>query len=90
MGINGKITFFPDCFLATKLLIAVDSDKVQRVINKLKVGSTNIYRPIPASPTLLVKNILITIAKILVINPPNIKISVDLINLFFIIKYMFL
>ena len=36
----------------------------------------------------VVKNIFITIPSILVIKPPIINIIVDLINLFFILKYM--
>ena len=42
----------------------------------------------PSFPIVLVNTILINIPKILVINPPIINIIVDLINLFFILKYM--
>ena len=78
-------------FSLTSFDIEVGRPKVDKVINKLKVGRTNIYSPIPSVDTTLVKTILITILNILVINPPIIKIIVDLINLLFIvspIKYM--
>ena len=77
--------FFSD----TNLVIATGTPRLHRVINRLKVGRTSIYRLIPSVPILLVRAILIIIPRILVINPPIIKIIVDLINLlFFIIKYM--
>ena len=61
-----------------------------KVINRLKVGIINMYKPIPLSPILLVKKILIIISINLVMAPPIIKIKVDFINLLFIVKYMFL
>ena len=76
--------FFSD----TNLVIAVGTPKLHSVIKRLKVGRTNIYSPIPSVDTVLVKTILIIIPRILVINPPIIRIIVDLINLFFIIIYM--
>ena len=78
-------------FSLTSFDIEVGRPNVDKVINKLKVGITNIYCPIPSVDTTLVKTILITILSILVIKPPIIKIIVDLINLLFTlspIKYM--
>ena len=78
-------------FSLTSLEIEVGSPKVDKVINKLNVGRTNIYSPIPSVDTTLVKTILITILSILVMSPPIIKIIVDLINLLFTVsplKYM--
>ena len=76
-------------WVAVTLLIEVDKDIVQRVMNKLNVGNTNIYRPMPSSLILLVKNIFKIMARALVTAPPIIKIIVDFINLFFIVNYMF-
>ena len=44
--------------------------------------------PIPLVEMVRVKIILINIPNILLIKPPTIRIMVDLIKLFFIIKYM--
>ena len=44
--------------------------------------------PIPLVEIVLVKVIFIIMPKILLMNPPMIKIIVDLIKLFFIIQYM--
>ena len=88
-GIIDNITFLLLLFSATNLLIEVDKDKVDNVINKLKVGSTNIYKDTTLVPIFLVSTIFIIIENILVNNPPIIKIKVDLINLLFIIDYMF-
>ncbi len=88
-GIIDNITVLLLLFSANNLLTEVDRDIVDNVINKLKVGSTNIYRDTPLVPIFLESTILIIIENILVKNPPIIKIKVDLINLLFIIKYMF-
>lgn len=63
--------------------MAVGSDRVQSVINRLNVGKTKLYSPIPLVPTVLVRAIFIIIDNIFVINPPIIKIIVDFIKLFF-------
>ena len=52
-----------------------------------KVGKIMEYIPIPIVPINLVNTILIIKPSILVINPPTINIIVDLINLFFILKF---
>ena len=71
---------------AITLLMATGRDKVQRVIKRLKVGSINIYIPIPSVPIILVAMILIIIPNNLVNPPPIIRIIVDLINFSFILK----
>ena len=82
-----NINFLLLLFLSlTNLLIALGNPKVDKVINKLKVGRTSIYSPIPSVVTDLVKAILITIDSNLVIKPPITSIIVDLINLFFMIS----
>ena len=88
-GIEENITFLDDLFSAINLPNEVDRDNVDKVINKLNVGNIIIYIPIPSLPILLASAIFITIANNLVIPPPIIRIIVDLINLFFIINYMF-
>ena len=54
------------------------------VIKSIKVGVINIYIPIPSVPKNLFVIILINIPNIFVINPPNNKIIVDFIKVFFI------
>ena len=84
-----KILFsrlFEDKFRVDSIFPLGGRDKV---INKLNVGNIIIYIPIPSLPILLASAIFITIANNLVIPPPIIRIIVDLINLFFIINYMF-
>ena len=55
---------------------------------RLKEGIISIYVPIPSLPNNLVETIFIIMPKTFVTSPPNNKIIVDLINLFFILKYM--
>ena len=74
---------------AIKLLIAKGSPNCANVISSEYVGKIMLYRFIASLDTVLVKIIFITNPNNLVNNAPIIKISVDLINLFFIIKYMF-
>lgn len=71
-------------FSLTSLEIAMGSPREHRVINRLKVGSIREYKPIPSVDMALVRAIFIIIPNTLVIRPPNIKIMVDFINLFFI------
>lgn len=85
IGIIGTIIDLEVLFLSlTNLDIAVGSERVHKVINKLNVGNTKLYNPIPSVPTDLVNAILIIIDSIFVIKPPIINIIVDLIKLFFI------
>lgn len=88
-GIVG-ITIFLLLFLCslTNLDIAIGNPNEDKVINKLKVGNIKEYKPIPSKEIVLVKTILINIPNILVKKPPNINMIIDLIKLFFIIKYM--
>ena len=89
MGMSGKTIFLLFFFLSeTSFVIAVGKPRLHKVIKRLKVGRTNIYRLMPSVLIVLVRAILIIMPSILVINPPIINIIVDLINLFFIVKYM--
>ena len=88
IGMILRIVFLLLILSDINLLIPVDNDNVDNVINKLNVGNIAMYKIVPFSPMLLVKNILIIIANIFVIAPPNIRIMVDLINLFFIVNFM--
>ena len=71
--------------LAVSALIASGKPHVARVINKLYVGITKLYKFIPSLPIILVNIILIIKPKNLVISEPIESIIVFLINLFFII-----
>ena len=86
-GIKGKTIFLLFIlFSLTNFDIAVGSPIEQRVIKRLNVGNIREYVPIPSVFIALVKLIFIIIPNILVMKPPIIKIIVDFINLFFIIK----
>ena len=67
-------------FSLISLLIAGLNPNVHRVINKLNVGSINIYKLIPSSLIVLVNTIFINIPNSFVINPPIINIRVDFIS----------
>ena len=47
MGIKDKTIFLLFPFSEINLLMEVDSDRVDRVMNRLKVGKISIYNPIP-------------------------------------------
>lgn len=78
---NFLLLFF---FSLTSLDTAMGRPRFAIVINRPKVGSTSMYSPNPVGPMFLVRYILITMAIILLIRPPRIRIRVDFINLFFI------
>lgn len=71
-------------FSLTILDMAVGSPREHKVMKRLKVGKTNIYKPIPSVDTTLVNTTLIIIPNILLMKPPIRRIIVDLINLLFI------
>lgn len=84
VGIIDKTNFWLFFFCSlTSLDKEVVTPILPKVIKRTKVGNTNIYKPIPSVPTTLVNIILITIAMILEIKPPIMRMSVDFINLFF-------
>ena len=72
----------------TSLLILVGNPNWLIAINKENVGIIIIYDPIALVGSSLLITILINIPKNFVINPPINNINVDLINIFFILKYM--
>ena len=72
----------------TSLLILVGNPNWLIAISKENVGIIIIYDPIALVGSSLLITILINIPKNFVINPPINNINVDLINIFFILKYM--
>lgn len=89
IGIVDSIILLLLRFSDINLLIPVVIDRVPNVIKRLKVGNIDMYKIVPSSFMLLVKNILIMSDNILVILPPNISMNVDFKNLFFIFNCMF-
>lgn len=80
-GIDVKTIFLLLYFSSlTSFDIAVGKDICDKDINNENVGNISIYKLIPSIPIVLVVTILINIPRILVRNPPIIKIIVDLIN----------
>ena len=89
MGIIEKNSFLLFFVLsATSLDNAIGSPNWDKFMNKDIVGSISIYSDSPSIPIFLVIIIFMNIPNILVINPPNKSIIVEVINLFFIVNLM--
>ena len=67
----------------TSLEMLIGRAKEARVINKLKVGVTIVYKLIPSSPITLVYKTRITKLRIFVINPRSRRIIIDVLKVSF-------
>ena len=70
-------------FSLTSFDILIGRAKEAKVMNKLKVGVTIVYKLIPSSPITRVYKTRITKLSILVMNPPIKRIIIDVLNVSF-------